>query len=269
MPNLPSDTSEPSNDWPQPQKTSETPPAQSKASPSTESLSTTENSKSLSPRTLIHGSLSSLEPTKPARVERSSSRRDALLEFEKFSGPREVIAKTISANSLSPEQEALVSLMLDPARMNDSLTSLAKDAGVGPDEILTLFRKGAIAAAHAIVTGQLAESLPAVTKAVIDGSVDRELPCKCIRVGLADSKCRICLGTGKQHKDADIERQKMIWQATGVLKQGGGVQISTQTNVGVAVNAGGGAMDRFVRATDAIAYDVSPGELVDDVKEPK
>jgi len=145
--------------------------------------------------------------------------------------------------------------------MDDSLATLAADAGVTADEVLTLFRKGAVAEAHAIATGQIAAGLPAVTRAILDGAVERERPCLCLRNGTADPKCSKCRGTGKWLQPADKDRQQMVWEATGLLKKGGGVTVNTQTNVGVAIQ--GSFMDRFVKASDQIAYDIDAKDIID------
>ena len=53
----------------------------------------------------------------------------------------------------------------------------------------------------------------------------------------------------------------MVWEATGLLKKGGGVTVNTQTNVGVAIQ--GSFMDRFVKASDQIAYDIDAKDVID------
>lgn len=183
----------------------------------------------------------------------------ALSKFEQAVGGRQQIAARIAAGSLSLEQEAFVALLLDPARDTESITSLAVDAGIAPDDVLKLYQKGAIAEASAIATAKLADALPTVTAQVITDAMETRESCPCIHKGKAHPKCQRCMGTGVWVRPAKADQQKMIWEHAGLLKKSGGLTIQQNTAVGVGL--GGGFMDKFVKSTDATAYDVKADDL--------
>lgn len=198
--------------------------------------------------------------TKPIKGA-SASAAKGLGKFETAVGGRTQIAARIAANSLSLEQEAFVALLLDPGRSGDSVVTLAIDAGITPEDVLKLYQKGAIAEANAIATAQIADSLPTVTREVLANAIETRQVCVCLKAGIAHPKCRRCHGTGLWVKDASAEQQKMVWENAGLLKKSGGININQNTAVGVV--SGGGFMDRFVRSTDATAYDVKPSDIQD------
>lgn len=250
------------NDSQTPSATSETTSVEVPASASTETI------EALSP---TPPPTSSLTPTTATpSTEKLPSRRGrggtvaatrALSKFEKAAGGRQEIAARIAAGSLSLEQEAFVALLLDPSRDTDSITSLAVDAGIAPDDVLRLYQKGAIAEASAIATSRLAEALPTVTNQVISDAIETRESCPCIHKGKAHPKCQRCMGTGVWVRPAKADQQKMIWEHAGLLKKSGGLTI--QQNTAVGVGFGGGFMDKFVRSTDAVAYDVKPSDVID------
>lgn len=152
-----------------------------------------------------------------------------------------------------------MALLLDPDREGDSLVTLAVDAGITPSDVLKLYQQGALAEANAISTGHLADALPVVTKQVITDAIETRESCPCINKGKAHPKCQRCMGTGVWVRVAKADQQKMIWENAGLLKKSGGLTIQQNTAVGVV--SGGGLMDKFVRSTDATAYDVKPGDI--------
>lgn len=220
---------------------------------------------------LTKSGLGSLTPTTPRptneksltkpRKGASASAAKALGRFETAVGGRTQIAARIASNSLSLEQEAFVALLLDPGRAADSVVTLAIDAGITPEDVLKLYQKGAIAEANAIATAQIADSLPTVTREVLANAIETRQVCVCLKAGIAHPKCRRCHGTGLWVKDANVEQQKMVWENAGLLKKSGGINIQQNTAVGVV--SGGGFMDRFVRSTDATAYDVKPSDITE------
>lgn len=154
-----------------------------------------------------------------------------------------------------------MTLLLDPARSRDSIATLAVDAGLAPADILALYKKGITSEAEAIATGQLATALPDVTKAVIERAIDRERVCLCVKHGIADAKCTKCKGSGLWLQEADIARQQMVWESMGIVKKSGGIQIQQNQMTGVIVPTN--FMDGFVKATDQVAYDVKPSDIID------
>jgi len=183
----------------------------------------------------------------------------ALGKFEQAVGGRQQLAARVASNTLTLEQEAFVALLLDPGRISDTVLTLAADAGITPEDVLKLYQKGAMAEAAAIATSQIADALPTVTREILANAVETRQQCVCLKAGQPNAACKRCLGTGIWVKDAKVEQQKMVWEQAGLLKKSGGINIQQNTAVGVV--SGGSFMDKFVRSTDAVAYDVSPADI--------
>lgn len=233
--NTPSETSvSPSNPTPMTMKTSPTPPIEAASS----SLSVTRK-----------------DSLSPYRTKK------ALDKFEESVGGREAIIDALELATLGKKEEHFLRLLYDNARHNDSLAKIAKDSGLNAIAVLELFRTAAFAKAHAIVAGQLSDSLPAVVSDIIAKSVDYQVICQSCggngTIEMEDEKVRTCLdcnGNGKIFKESDLDRQKIVLETTGVLKKGPGVavQVNTQVNAGSSSTV----FSKFVKATDEIAYDV-------------
>lgn len=230
-------------------------------SPSTDlTTSTLPTSKSVTAATAKPTSEKSLKPRKKGG---SVAGTQALGAFEKASGGRYKIATRIASCALSLEQEAFVALLLDPARDNDNLATLAVDAGISPEDVLRLYQKGALAEANAIATSQLADALPMVTREVVNNAIETRVQCPCQKKGKPNPACQRCLGSGIWVREAKAKQQQMIWENAGLLKKSGGLTIQQNTAVGVQV--GGSFMDKFVKSTDSVAYDVKPIDVKDAV----
>jgi hypothetical protein len=179
---------------------------------------------------------------------------EGLKQLEQAIGGREELRAALTMTRHDPAMDRLLDLLLDPARYADTLAHLCKDAGVKPIEVLDLFRQGSFATAHAIATHRLAEGLPKVVEATLSRAVDRKRECPaCGAQPGKVEECPKCFGRGEIVQEADLERQKLIFESTNLLKKGGGINITQQTQV---VNNVPRIMDRFVRETDSAAYDV-------------
>lgn len=200
-----------------------------------------------------------LSKTSAAALYRSKTTKTALDRLEEGIGGREVLIDTIGLATLDKKQEHFLRLLCDPTRAKDSLVTIARDSGLLPTHILELFRNASFAKANALAMSQLSEALPAIVRDIADKSVDAKVECPvCFGEGFTDKdvKCGVCQGRGLVFRGSDIDRQKLVLDATGIIKRGPGVAVNVQQNVGIS--SGGATMfSKYVRASDDTAYDVS------------
>jgi hypothetical protein len=181
--------------------------------------------------------------------------------FEEGVGGREKVIETIAMATPDPKRRHLLSMLADPSRKNDSLARMCQDAGIAQTEILEIFRETAMARSFVLSQEILAEKVEAVVEDVSEKAVDREEACVCTANGRLepDAKCDKCRGTGIVLKRGSLPHAEMIFEAVGLLKRGGGVNVAVQQNVKVGERRS--YFDTFVKGTDELAYAVE-GELV-------
>jgi hypothetical protein len=116
--------------------------------------------------------------------------------------------------------------------------------------------------------GQISEALPRVVKDVAEKSIDAKVECpNCFGEGFTaeDVKCTMCNGRGQIFRASDLDRQKVLLEAGGVLKKGPGVAVQVNQNVNNNIQAPN-MFSRYVKDSDETAYNVSDiieGEKVD------
>jgi hypothetical protein len=203
---------------------------------------------------IVSSKTSSATPVSLARP--TKNRKLALDTFEDSVGGRQALVEALSLSSLDKKQEHLLHLLSDPAREHDGLATIARDAGINPGQILDLFRNAAFAKAHAISLGKLSESLPNIMDDLISKSVDAEVQCpECRGEQLGESQtCFTCHGRGTIMRSSDIDRQKVALEVSSLLKKGGGVNVNVNQAVGIVQP--GSFFSRYVKDSDAAAYDV-------------
>jgi hypothetical protein len=187
--------------------------------------------------------------------------RDALSNFEDAIGGRTALIEAIEMAPLDPRQQNFLRVLADPMRGGDSLSRIAHDAGVTPGAVIEMFRNSSFARAHAVAVGIMARDLPAIVQDVNDKAVDRTVTCpECENDTALVADCTRCKGKGMVFKVADFERQKLAYESAGLLKKGGG-GVNVQVNQGVAVGVPGQMFSKFVKASDAPVYDISPADF--------
>lgn len=213
---------------------------------------TTTSSTPPTPRAL------SPRPNRGVSLRRKGAAWQALKTFEDAAGGRDSLAEILAAAPLDQKQKNLLAMMLDPVRAGDSLADLLADAGVAPNEVISLFRDAAMTSALTAGTLQLTRHMPKVLDSVAVAASDRREPCDCTLTedeevfAPPNPDCPKCSGRGFLAKKGRFEQQQLFMEALNFLKRGGGVavQVNTQTNVGFS----GGFFDKFVKATDDAAY---------------
>lgn len=199
-------------------------------------------------------------------VQRSKIATTALRNLEDSFGGREAAIDALAYAELDPKQLHFLRLLGDPARANDKVAVIARDAGLLPTQVITLFRSASAAKAHALAMANFEAALPAVARDVAEKSVDSEVICPDCRgdaANIAEGDCPTCRGLGTILRPSDIDHQKLLLEATGVVKKGGGIAIQNIQSMGAG--APGAFFSKFVSSSDKAAYDV----VIDaEVKEP-
>lgn len=169
------------------------------------------------------------------------------------SGGRDRLIDTLEHASKNERVELLLNMMADPSRAGISLESLCKEAKVGYKEFIQLYRDATLA--KALVDSQLAMSkkLSRVAEDVSEKAINHNEHCSCTLNGTQppEPECGSCKGKGLVAFRSSLPHQQMIFEATGLIKKGGGVNVNVQQNVAVS---GEGIFSKFVRATDSAAY---------------
>lgn len=184
----------------------------------------------------------------------SKKNKTALEQFEHSIGGRDSLIETLELAPLDKKQEHLLNLLLDPGRKNDSINTIAKDAGMKPAAVIELFRTASFAKAHALAMAKMAEALPSVVEDIAAKSVDQKVECPtCFgQKKISNVDCPTCYGKGQVMRYSDLDRQKILLEGTGVTKKGGGVNVNV--NQQVAVTQPGSFFSSFVKNTDQTAY---------------
>jgi len=198
--------------------------------------------------------------------ERKQLVRSGAAEFEEAVGGRANLVGVLENQNRDTKQDILFRLISDPARKNDSLVTLCHQAGVTTNEILGMFRDAVVAKSMVEAQMTLAERLGNIAMDVAQKAVDHTKPCRCAvlsEIGEADPECPSCGGRGEVYLEGSLDHAKVAMEAAGLTHKGGGVNVNVQQN---NVNAGAGALlEKFVKATDAAAFDVVEAEVIPEV----
>ena len=198
-------------------------------------------------------------------AKRGHTARTATSELEEAVGGRVNLLDILSNTARDTKQDILMRLLSDPARSKDSLVTLCASAGVSNTEVLSLFREAAVARSFTKAQVTLSERLDAVVADVADKAQNHTEPCGCLQVQpagtVADPGCPNCSGTGLRHFRGSFDHAQLVFRAAGMTKEGGGVKVNVNQQVGVAL--GGGFLDKFVKATDDAAFDVVEAQEVE------
>jgi hypothetical protein len=141
------------------------------------------------------------------------------------------------------------------------LDEAVKDAGINAREFMSIFREASVAKAFTEANLALSDRLRDVAVDVADKATNHTEPCECTLGGKQqpNEKCQKCQGGGLVYFRGSLPHQQMVFETSGLLKRGGGVNVNVQQQVAVG---GGGIFERFVKATDEAAY----GKKVIDVE---
>jgi hypothetical protein len=189
----------------------------------------------------------------------TAKNKQALDQVEEAIGGRAAFVDTIALAPLDKKQEHFLRLLCDPMRQTDSVATIARDAGLLPTQVMSLYREASFAKAHAISMGQLAERIPAVVKDLADKALDEVIQCpECLGDGAASDieACEKCHGRGTIMRQGDLDHKKVALELSGLLKKGPGVNVQVQQN-NITAQSPGGFFSRFVKSTDADAYAVN------------
>lgn len=225
-----------------------------------EKYSRTKMTTSSSPTTETPTSENSMLPAVSSAPLRKN--KTALEQFEYATGGREQLIDTLGLATLDKKQQHFLDLLTDPKRAKHSISTIAYDAGLTALQVLDLFRNASFARAQAIAMGKMADSIPAVVEDLTAKSVDAKVECPtCFgaKEVAAGVQCPQCFGKGEVMRFSDIDRQKIVLEATGVTKKNTGVNVQVNNQVNTVTP--GNFFSSYVRASDKAAYDVIDAEV--------
>lgn len=234
------------------------------------------NEKMLGESTSPETKTTTSEPTQalaPFWPERSINsltlKKKALDSFEDGLGGRTALIETLELANLNPKEEHLLNLLADPRRQRDTLTTIAKEAGLKIPQVLDLFRSASFAKAHALSLAKAASSLPDVVEDIASKSIDQKIECPtCFgrQQVAAGVQCPQCWGKGEIMRYSDLDHQKTLLEVAGMTKKGGGVNV--QVNTQVNNNAPSNYFSRWVKDSDSAAYNVLDAEVTKSDEQP-
>jgi hypothetical protein len=178
----------------------------------------------------------------PSEAEITSAKN-----FERALGGRlHLIEELASSPDLTPDLDKLLPILGDPANDTKPLALICHSVGLRPGDLFRVFKEATIARANILAIQQAADALPTIMADVLEQSVSKIETCpKCQGSGSltlppTDQRpvaipydCPICNGKGEVRVMADLDRQKMVFEMTGLLKKSGiavGITNNTQIN---------------------------------------
>lgn len=218
--------------------------------------------KSSIPGTKIRGNGSSeMLMLVPRMKDAKTGKFVAVNELDQAMGGREELIKHLEHAPHSAKLEILLNVLADPGRSMLRLEEASRDAGLTAREFMSLFREASVAKAFTEANLALSDRLREVAVDVADKATNHVEPCECTLGGKipANEKCPKCQGKGEIYFRSSLPHQQMVFETSGLLKRGGGVNVNVSQQVAVG---GGGLFERFVKATDEAAY----GKKVIDVE---
>lgn len=168
-------------------------------------------------------------------------------------GGRDVLIRILEWAPKTAKLEHALNLMADPMRATTGLAKICEDSGLSQREFLSAFREASVAKALAEAHIAMADKLQDVAEDVAEKAINHVEWCKCTVGGTVDpaKDCPDCRGVGKVYYRGSLPHQNLVFESTGLLKRGGGVNVNVQQQVAVS---GESLFDKFVKATDRAAY---------------
>jgi len=198
----------------------------------------------------------SVKPATPSALP-GRWKKTTLEAFEEAVGGREQVVEILGSAKLDQRQQFFVELLTDPARERDSISAVARDAGLTVVQAVEVLRSAAHARSTALGLVRLATAVPAVADDLAAKSVDAKIECpQCFGAGYVTDgvTCAACNGKGLIFRGSDLDRQKIVLESTGILKKGPGMNVNVNQQVGIMQP--GNFFSKYVKASDAAAYDV-------------
>lgn len=197
----------------------------------------------------------------------------ALERLEDSVGGREKLIDTLSAAPLDKRQQHFVNLLCDPKRHTDTINTIARDAGMKVSQVMDMYKAAAFAGSMAEALTEISNTLPAVVKDITAKAVDAKVECpRCFgaQYEAEGVLCSQCMGKGVILRESDLDRQKIVLESAGVIKKAqAGVNVQVNQNQQIGVMNPGSFFSRFVKDSDAAAYDVTDVIDVEPIEEGK
>lgn len=194
--------------------------------------------------------------------------KGVLANWEAVIGGRTALCEVLSLATLDLKQQHLLRLLEDEENADKSLAAVIKSAGMTPTQVVELYKVSAQAVNHALVAGQISQSLPDIVQDMAEKSVDAWVECpECRGTGEGGMDlegnealmCYRCKGKKLVFRPSDLDRQKIMLEAGGVTKRGTGLNINmNQNNVNMP---SGNMFSKAMKASDSMAYEAA--EVID------
>ncbi len=203
-------------------------------------------------------------PQNPGRVDLPINH--AMRALETAAGGRKRLSVTLqsaSTEDLSPKEEMLIKMLADPRYSKHGLAKLCNVANITMASFLRLFQRAKGAEAYVKSVTAVYHALPDVTQDLINHSLPRNKTCSSCRgtkfqrlpTGeLSTIPCPSCHGFGYHEEESDFERQKLALTIGGLVKSGGGINITQTQQVGVVTSDHLRTSPSFRAATDKVLY---------------
>ena len=190
--------------------------------------------------------------------------------FETLLGGRAVLIETLaSAADLHPDVARILGLLGDPAYDGWALTRICRLGNITPGQIFEAFHTAAQARAKILALLAAADEVPKVTKEIARVALPHKEPCiTCRGTGQVRPKptkeipkpdlepCDSCNGQGQVPVPADLDRQELLLEMTGLIKKGGGVNVAVQNNLPAAGSSPlqAGFFEQLQQAVSSVLY---------------
>lgn len=197
----------------------------------------------------------------------------AIATFEQVLGGRQALLDHLASSpTLTPELDLVLRHLADPANDRVKLSKICHQAGILPGELFAAFRSAKLAAKHVESLSAIADSLPAITQALVAQSLPRDVFCViCDGTGEIQAEkdkkpitklCGRCGGTGQYREPGDLDAQKLVLELAELLKRDkGGISILQQTqvnNTSPSAGSEGGALAQLQRVIAEQLYNRPP-----------
>lgn len=213
----------------------------------------------------------------------SYSETAAFETIEAELGGRGKLVSTLSAMQLPKDLEVVLGMIADPRRDQETLAQICIGAGVGLAQFLKTFQEAATTRGKMLAITRIAEKVPDVAVAVMDGATPgwREcFACMGTRVievakpteedptAIAIVACGTCGGRGLTYNQPDHDVQKTALKISGLLESGGGMKLNIlQQQLGASGKGEARGYDTLIEALDGMLYGKGRDRMVDPTEE--
>ncbi len=189
--------------------------------------------------------------------------KSVLATWEGTIGGREQLCEVLSLATLDLRQQHFLRLLEDPANADVSLAQVIKNSGMTPSAVIELFNAASHVINNSLVAGQIKNALPSIVQDMAQKSVDAWVECpECGGTGEgysidpedSEQPCMRCRGKKVIFRPSNLDTQKVLLEAGGITKKGGGVNVNVQQN-NMNTSMPTNSFSKSMKSTDNLAYE--------------